>query len=163
MTETTAWQTGPAVPRNDEGMSYFDIEVSFGVPWVSLNDHINFIASAEGFGDHAYQRRRVTATSPYYDGTFLVHSTLENVQEALSIYVLGTSQNHVTENLMLLQEVFSQDSYQLRMSMDDHRETWSCQAADFTISRGQVQMHNCRATMKLSIPRLPQVTYEVSL
>jgi hypothetical protein len=159
----TAYQGGPIRPLQDTGLSYLDVEVSFGIPWVSLNDHVNYTMAVEGFGEHSYQRRRTTATSPYYDGTFLVHSTLENVTEAMSVYVLGTSANHVTENLMLLEEVFSQDAYSLRITMDDHRETWSCMTADYSIDRGHVNMHNNRATMKLSIPRLPRVSYEVSL
>ena len=158
------YQQGPVRPvTKDLSMEYFSIEVSYGNVWVSLNDHVNFRVAVDGFGEKAYQRRRTTATSPYYDGTFLVHSTMENVQEGVTVYVTGASQNHVTENLLLLEEIFSQDSYLIRQQMDDHVETWSCQAADYTITRGHIEMHNVRATMKLSIPRLPKVTYEVSL
>ena len=156
-------QSGPVRIKNDKTLSYFDVEVSSGTVWTSLNDLMNYRVNAEDFGERAQTLRRVTATSPFYDGTFLVHSTLENVEEKVNVYVYGASQNHVTENMLALLELFAQDSYNVRVSMNDHVETWLCQPADYSIDRTHVMAHNGLALVKFAVPRMPKVTYEVNL
>ena len=158
-----AVQQGPVRPRGERTMDNFDMEVSFGVPWVSLNDRINFRVSAEGFGNKVTQQRRITADSPYFDGTYLVHSTKDNVTEEFAVYVYGSSQNHVTENLLLLEEIFDQAAYRIRLRFDDHQETWSCQTADYSVERSHVFMHNVMAVMKFQVPRFPKISYEAIL
>ena len=142
-------------------MTDFDIEISYGSTWVSLNDGRNYTVNADDFGNRSQQRRRITATSPYYDGTFLVHSTLENVTEAVNVYVRGASPNEVTENILWLTQLIDQEQYNVRVRMDDHMETWICEPADYSIDRSHVFAHNVMALVKLSITRLPKVTYEV--
>lgn len=148
-------------PAESYKLANFDVEISSGSIWVSVATGNRFYMGAEDFGDKAQVLRRITASSPYYEGTYLVHAVRENVQESLSINVLGASQNHVTENLLLLEELVSQPSFRIRLTMGDHVETWSCQQADYTIQRGHIMMHNTRAVMKISVSRLPAVSYEV--
>jgi hypothetical protein len=140
----------------------FMFEISSGQYWVSLSDGMRYYVSPEEFGTHTQTLRRITAQSPFYEGTYLIHAVRENVQENVVVHVLGVSQNDVTENLLLLEELISQPSFKLRLTMQDHVETWSCQQADYVIERGHIMMHNTRATMRLSVPRLPEVTYEVT-
>lgn len=155
------FQVGSTNVAPDYTLQEFDAEISYGNTWVSLNDHVNYVIRAEDFGTSAYQRRRITADSPYYDGTFYLHSTMENVQESISVQVMGYSPNHVTENINSLIYFFSQDSFNLRKRMDDHMETWLCQPADYGIDRSHVMMHNNMAVVKLSIPRHPKIDFEV--
>lgn len=155
------YQRGAISIRAIPTMQDFDLEISDGVNWISLNDHVNYRVGAEGLGNSTQTLRRLSTTSPYYDGTFLVHSTKENVEEQLTIYITGSSQNHVTENILRLEELFSQDLYNVRLRLDDHMETWLCQPADYGIDRSHVNAHNIRATMKLTISRFPKITYEV--
>jgi hypothetical protein len=151
----------PRVERQPEHLDNFEVVISAGNAWYSLTDGSRFYMSAEDFGDKAQVLRRITATSPFFDGTYLIHSTRENVQEMLTIGILGGSQNQVTENMLLLEELVSQPSFRIRLTMGDHQETWLCQSADYTIQRGHINMHNTRAMMRISVPRLPQVSYEV--
>lgn len=151
-----------ARPRDTDTLENFDVEISSGSMWISLANGLRYYMGAEDFGDKAQVNRRITASSPYYEGTYLVHAVRENVQEMLSIGILGASQNHVTENMLLLEELVSQPSFRIRLTMGDHVETWSCQQADYTIQRGHIMMHNTRAVMKISVPRLPAVSYEVN-
>lgn len=157
------YQNGPVQVHNQREMSEFDVEVSYGAEWVSLNDQLNFRVAVEGFGNKTQTRRRITAASPYYDGTFVIHTTQENVEEAISVWVYGTSQNHVTENLLMLETLFDQATYNIRVRMDDHQETWLCWPADYSIDRSHVMAHNVMALMKLTITRMPAVSYEVIL
>lgn len=145
---------------NDE-LENFSVEISLGDYWVSLSDGIRYYVSPEGFGEKAQTQRRVTASSPYYEGTYLVHAVRENVSETITVGVTGVSQNDVTENLLFLEEMILQPAFKIRVTVQDHVETWSCQSADYAIERGHLMLHNTRAMMKMQISRLPEVTYEV--
>lgn len=138
----------------------FGVEITYGAAWVDLNDYLNFRVAVDSFGSKAQTLRRITTTSPYFDGTFLVHSTRENVTEGITVWVYGVSQNHVTENLLQLEELFSQPAYRIRVRMDDHMETWTCQPCDYTIERTHVYMHNTMAAFKAQVPRMPRALYE---
>lgn len=154
-------QRDVTTPPSDE-LDNFSLEISYGSYWVSLSDSIRFYVSPEDFGDKAQTNRRITASSPFYEGTYLIHAVRDNVTENLTVGVLGVSQNQVTENLLLLEEMISQPSFRIRLTMGDHVETWSCQTADYVTQRGHIMMHNTRAMMKMQVPRLPEVTYEVT-
>lgn len=150
-------RTNPSETR----LGFFEVVVKMGTYELSLTDRIRYYVSPEDFGEKAQVLRRITAQSPFFDGTYLVHSTKENVTEMITVYVLGATQNEVTENLLLLEEAISQASFNIVVTAGNHQETWSCQAADYTISRGHIMLHNSRAMMKMSIPRLPDVSYGV--
>lgn len=155
------FQPGPIQARNDLTLDAFDCEIYYGGRWVSLNDMVNYQVAADSFSDRSQSRRRVTATSPVYDGTFEVHSVLENVTEQISVRIYGQSQNEVTENFLLLRDAFAQTRYNVRLRLSDHLETWLCMPAEWNLDRTHVYVHNCQAVMKLSIPRFPNPTYEV--
>jgi hypothetical protein len=154
------FQRGTTYVPSEYSLDDFDTEISYGTGWVSLNDLVNYRVSAEGFGSSTYQRKRVTADSPFYDGEFYLHSTIGNVTETIGVMVHGYSQSHVTENINALVAYFSQPSYRVRKRMDDHMETWSCQPADYSVDRSHVYMHNCMAVVKLDVQRHPKVTWE---
>jgi hypothetical protein len=149
------------VPREPDKLENFEVAISSGSSWYSLTDGYRFYMSSDDYGDKAQVLRRITSASPFYDGTYLIHSVRENVSEMLTVGILGSSQNQVTENMLLLEELISQPSFRIRLTMGDHAETWLCQSADYTIQRGHINMHNTRAMMKIMVPRLPQVSYEV--
>lgn len=163
MSDFQPFQPGPTQVFQELGLTNFDVEVSNGSKWVTLNDHFRYIVAADAFKQSSHPRRRVQVNSPVYDGTFEVHSVQENVDETVVVYVLGQSNNEVTENLLNLIGLFQQGSYQLRKRLDDHRETWSCMPAEYTLDRNFVNAHNTRATLTLTVPRLPSVSYEVIL
>lgn len=154
---------GPVKVHNADPMHQFDVTVSYGLSDVSLNDRTNFRMAAEDFGARTVSKRKIESRSVFYDGTYITHSTKENITENLTIYVLGFTQNHVTENLLILETLFDQDTYTIQVRIDDHIETWSCFTADYGIDRGHINMHNGRATFKAIVPRLPQTSYEVVL
>lgn len=155
------YQKGGAVePPKPKFVDSFGVEITYGAAWIDLNDLLNYRVSAEAFGTKAQVLRRITTTSPYFDGTFLIHSTKENITESVTVFVYGVSQNHVTENLLQLEELFSQPAYRIRVRMEDHMETWTCQPGDYTIERTHVYMHNTMAAFKAQVPRMPSALYE---
>jgi len=157
----TSFQHGGTTSNESTGMRSFDIEASWNDQWISLNDHLRFIVGAESLGDKTVARRRTTVTSPFYDGEYEVHSVRENVRESLQVYVLGPSQSQLTEHILLLEDIFEQFVYNIRVTLDEHREVWTCQSADWSVDRSHVQAHNNRAVFKVEVPRLPKVSYEV--
>lgn len=152
---------GFEVPEKFTPMSYFDVEVYDGTAWLSLNDQVNYRINSESLGQSSQQRKRQTVTSEMYDGEFEVHSTLGNVSETLTVYVMAEYQNDVSINLLRVINAFSQRRYNVRISRDDDVETWLCQPADWSVVRSQVESHNKRATLTLTVNRFPQVTYAV--
>lgn len=147
--------------RDQDTLDNFRFEISNGSYWVPVHDGFNYYVAPDDFGEHAQTQRRITASSPFYEGTYLIHSVRENVTEQFTIHILGASQNDVTENILALEELVTQPSFKIRMILGNHAETWSCQSADYSISRGHVYMHSTRAAMRVSVPRLPEVSYEV--
>jgi hypothetical protein len=155
--------SGPIKVYTDDPMEEFDVTISYGLQEISLNDGVNFQMGVEGFGNKQQSLRKLESSSRFYDGTYITHYTKENVMETVTVYVLGYSQNHVTENLLLLEELFTQLTFRISVRIDDHMETWSCFPSEYAIDRGHINMHNGRATFTAQVPRLPKVSYEVVL
>jgi hypothetical protein len=159
----TDFQPGPVTVYPELTLSNFDVEISNGTKWVTLNDHFKYRVGAESFKQQNHPRRRISVTSPIYDGTFETHSVKENVDETVEVFVVGQSNNEVTENLLSLIDLFEQSRYSIRRRFDDHRETWSCLPAEYNVDRSFVNAHNVRAVVTFNFPRFPAVAYEVIL
>ena len=153
-------QEGHIRPRQSAKMKGFDVEIFDGLHWVSLNDHVHYYVGADSLGNSQQARRRYTVQSSMYDGDWEVHSTASSVTESLSVHILGVDQIDISDGIIQLQQVFTQSVYNLRVTRDTVRETWLCYPAEWSIDRGQIQSHNVRAIMTLSIPRFPKITYE---
>jgi len=153
-------QAGGIRPRQTAKMVGFDVEVFDGRHWVTLNDHVHFYVGSDSLGNTSQGRRRYTVQSSMYDGDWEVHSTASSVTESITVNLLGVDQIDISDGIIQLTEIFTQAVYNLRVTRDTVRETWLCYPAEWSIDRGQIQSHNVRAQMKLSIPRFPKVTYE---
>ena len=158
---TQEFQPGALNLHQDNSLQSFNLEASWNDQWISLNDMSRFRVTGEGMGSQQITRRRQTVTSPFYDGEYETHSVRENVKEQVGIYVRAASQSQLTENILLLEDIFSQSVYNIRRTLDEAREVWVCQSADYTIDRTQVWTHNCMAVFTAEVPRLPAVSHEV--
>lgn len=154
-------QAGALIGREDNTLQDFNLEISWMGQWVILNDHLRYITHAEGLGVRAVTRRRQTVTSPFYDGEFETHSVKENVKERVQIWVNASSQSELVENIILLEDAFSQSVYNIRKTLDESREVWTCQSADYTVDQSHVYAHNCTALFSADVPRLPAIQHEV--
>jgi hypothetical protein len=143
------------------GLDYMAVEVSFGTRWVNLNDGEVFKIGADGTRDSVAKTwRKVIATSPILGGDYLIHAVPEMVQERISVWIYGTTQTEVADNLFYLQDLFEQYDYRVRWTTDEYREYWRCQLADATFSRNQIWTHSLMARADFTIPRYPDVTRE---
>jgi hypothetical protein len=113
---------------------------------VNINDGEAFKVSGDGTLETTTQTwRKVTAESPILGGNYLVHAVPEMVAETISVWVYGQDQGDLSNNFTLLDDLFSQWDYRIRWTFDDYRETWRCQLADASYSRGQTLTHNLMA------------------
>lgn len=142
-------------------LDYMAVEISWGTTWVNLNDGLRYKISADGTRDSSSKSfRKVVAQSPILGGDYLVHAVPEMVAENISIWVYGSDQTDVSDNLFHLQELFEQFDYRIRWTTDEYREYWVCQLADSVTSRNQVWTHSKMAAATFTVPRYPNVTRE---
>lgn len=144
-------------PLND-GLTYLSVQASYGGLWIDLNDEEKYRISATNTRDTSSKTwRKITAQSPVLGGTYLVHAVPEMITEQVSIFIHGTDQADLADNLFFLDEIFEQPSFQLKWYTNDYLETWDCQLADASYQRGQVWTHSTMALTTYSVPRFPTV------
>ena len=143
------------------GLDYLSAEVSWGTRWVNLNDGEKYkIAGDDTRDSTAKSWRKITADSPILGGNYLIHAVPDMVSEQMSVWVYGQTQTELSDNLFGLQDLFEQYDFRIRWTFDEYRETWRCQLADTTMSRGQVWTHSMMAKATFTIPRYPDVARE---
>jgi hypothetical protein len=142
-------------------LTTFAFEISNGAAWVNLNDHTNYQIGGEAMSETSVERRRIMASSPVIEGEFEIHSVRGNVTEQVPVWVYGATHAVVAANFAQLVTLFSQTTYQIRIRLNNSRETWTCFSADYSLGRGQAFSHNGRALFNAQVPRLPAVSYEV--
>jgi hypothetical protein len=153
-------QEGGIRPRLQRGLDSFDFEIFDGVRWITLNDHVHFYVEGDSLSSSTQSRRRYTVQSSMYDGDWEVHSTASSVTEQVGVYILGIDQIDIADQIMMLEDAFTQSAYSIRVTRNQLRETWRCFPAEWTLDHGRIMSHNVRALMKFSIPRFPKKTYE---
>ncbi len=143
------------------GLDYLAAEVSWGSRWINLNDGEVYKISGDETRDSTQKTwRKVTADSPILGGNYLIHAVPDMVSEQISVWVYGQSQTELSDNLFLLTELFEQYDFRIRWTLDEYRETWRCQLADASMSRGQVWTHSTMARCEFAVPRYPDVARE---
>lgn len=143
------------------GLDYLAVEVSYGSRWVNINDGDAYKIGADSTRDNTTKSwRKVTAESPILGGNFLIHAVPEMVAEQIEVWVYGSDQTEVSDNLFGLVDLFEQYEYRIRWTFDDYREYWRCQLADASMSRGQVWTHSLMAKAQFMVPRYPDMTRE---
>lgn len=152
---------GPPRPQPpQQGLQQFDMEVGYGGYWISLNDHLRYVVAADSLGTTSAAMRRIETQSPVVEGKYLVHATPEHIQEAIKVYCYGQNMVEVMENARTLQTAFTQFDYQIRITLDTHREYWRCQTADWSMERTHTFVHNGMVVMNFQVPRFPTASYE---
>ena len=144
---------------DETGLQYLACEISYGGTWINLNDKDRYRVSAQATMEQTSKSwRKTTAQSPVLGGSYLIHALPEMVSEQVSLYVDGTNQSDLSDNLFHLDELFEQMSYRLRWTFNEYREYWNCQLAESSHVRSQVYMHNQMSVCTYTVPRFPDVT-----
>ena len=142
-------------------LNYLSVRISDGVRWYELNDSVKYRVEGSSFGETSTTFRRKTVESPYIGGRFLIHATEETVEENLVVYVYGQDQVDLEDNIQKVVSLFTQYQYFLEFVLDENRRRFTCEMADYSITRQRELIHNTMALISLRIPRIPEVVRTV--
>jgi hypothetical protein len=149
---------GDAKPQQDWKDAHFTCKITGPQGWINLDDHQCYIVTADSFANSQTTWRRTQVQGPYVAGKFTVSAVPDQVTEQIGIYVLGTSQADLQQNLADLIDAISQPFFQLMWSMDEAVYSWDCDTADYSIEYTTPTLFARQITVKLQIPRNPLVT-----
>jgi len=125
--------------------------------WLNLNDKSNYVVAGDSLGNVATSWRKTEVQNPYVEGKFLVHAVKEMVTEDIKVWVSGSSQSLLRDNIDAIVDQFSQLSYQVKFNFGNSQITWNCQTADYSIEMTREYMHAMYVPVKFSVPRFPTV------
>jgi hypothetical protein len=114
----------------------------------------------DGFNQHDFTFRRKMVTSDFFDGEYLVRKVADSVKRTWTVGVLGGDRIELETNLINLRTWFTQDSYNVRVSLDDYLETMLCDAADVSVDGSHVFLHNTMYSVKVSFSTDPKTSQE---
>jgi hypothetical protein len=137
-------------------IDYVSVRVQYAGRWLELNDQIKYIVEASSFSESGFTWRRTTVESPWLSGRFLVNAVKDTVEEQLGVFVYGSNQVDLQDNIDTLVDAFSQFSYIMEFAADQNRLQYSCECADYSVSKPRELLHNNMAQVQLRIPRIPE-------
>lgn len=150
------------LPYSDEPMD-IDIEVSYAGFWHSINDHVNFRAAPEGFGQVEQTWRRREVNSDYFEGSYSTGQVRDNTKRSLMVYVRGQTIAQMAEAQQSLIDWFTQDEYNVRFRTEDLMETLVCECSDYRIDMSHVLLHNRMCSVTFSYAARPTTSLEMVL
>lgn len=144
-------------------LNNYSLEVSYGSLWVNLNDHVNYVVHADSTSSSVKSFRQIKAVSPIVEGDVLLHSVPDMVAETIKVWVYGNFQTEFEENMEILEKLFEQFRYQVRVTKNEHREVWECRMADtISVEINQASIHAMMGLFTVSVTRQPTVHREVA-
>lgn len=138
-----------------------DIDCTITAPsgTLDLNNPGVYKLHSEALGEKQVQHRKQVAKNPYVEGEYVVSSVRENVTEPVAVWVYGSTESLLRARITALTDAFDQIQYQLVFRHEDSTETWTCQTADYTITRGYELRHAKHALIRAQVPRRPTVVF----
>lgn len=127
---------------------------SLGLGDLNIHDYLNYVVTNKIFGGSVtWQRNQVS--SPFVDGDVTVTRRRPNVSEAFSIHVHGEDHEELATNISTLIAAFTQDSFNLGVTVGNQTYQYQCEAADYQMEWDQSKMHSTMATINFQLPRRP--------
>ena len=124
-----------------------------GLSTLNINDHVNYALGSQILGGTvSWERNQVN--SPWVDGDITVSRRRPNVQESVQINVYGDNQTEMLANIKEITEAFSQNSYQMTVTLNGQVYRYQCESADYSVEWG-VKMHSSQCMVMFSVPRRP--------
>lgn len=125
-----------------------------GLADLNINDGTNFKVSNEILGGTVTYDRNVVS-SPYVNGDITVHRRRANVQERFAVYVYGSSQAVLRANVKTLIDAFSQDTFNVTISLDSDPNTYQCEASDYTVEWSNAHIFSLQVRVMFNLNRKP--------
>jgi hypothetical protein len=102
--------------------------------------------------------RKQEISAEYVEGTYVNRAVRENVQEALEVYVSGSTQFEFQTRVSALLDALGQLVYTITRRIGDAQEVWSCTVADYSLETQQEFLVATIGKVTARVPRLPTVT-----
>ena len=144
-------------------MSTLDISFEILTPsgWVELEDPANgYSLHRDSFNQRTVQHRSLMASNDWVAGAYAARSVRDNVVEDVAFYVNGETTYECMSRVDLVLSAFDSLTYQARLRRNDHRETWTCTPADYTLESDQPLIFATMVLVKAKIPRHPTKAVE---
>lgn len=125
-----------------------------GLAPLNINDQLNYKVSAELFGGTVSWRRQVVK-SPYVEGEYTVNRTRGVVEEHVNVEVFGDTQVLMNSNVAKLVTAFSQNRFNITITLDAAIVTYACEAADYSMDWSVPRMHARQTQVKFVVRRSP--------
>lgn len=134
----------------------FSFMVSTPAGYLALNSEPYRLAG-DTLNLEAVTHRKAEVTSPYVEGTFVVHSVRDNVILPLNIWVEGATYNDLREAVLTLCAAFDQPHFTVMATIDTRTELWNCVASDYSVSNQRELLHSLVARVDVQLVRHPSV------
>lgn len=132
------------------------MRIQLGSEWIELQDPAyGYELHADTLASRSVQHKKVTVESNWLEGSYTHRPRRENVVETLAVYCTGLSHGEMQRNLDTLTMALDQANFLVDLRMEDHREVWYCQTADYSIETSRELMVAKHAIVKAQVPRLP--------
>jgi hypothetical protein len=125
-----------------------------GLASLNINDHLDYKVGSEILGSMVtYDKKKVS--SPYVNGDITVHRRRGNVNEKFSVYVYGADQAELRTNTIALIEAFSQNQFNLIITLDSVEYSYQCEASDYQIGWSNAHMFSKQVLVTFNLDRKP--------
>jgi len=121
---------------------------------LDINDHLNYIIATAFFGGQVQWERKQIA-SPYMDGEHTVSRRARNVEETVQIHVYGEDHTDLTANIRELVSAFSQNTYDIVVTIDSAVTIYHCEAANYSVEWSTPKFASNMTTATFIVPRKP--------
>ena len=126
--------------------------------WLDLNDHQNYRVANDALAEGNHSFRRLTATSPYVHGSYTITSVPDNIEETLSVWVLGGTRADLAQNIQYLTDALQQITFGIVIKVEDYSVLWTCFASEYKVSTRHELMHSRMGQVVAQVPRLPKTS-----
>lgn len=125
-----------------------------GLAALNINDHTTYRVANEIMGGNVTWDRK-TVSSPYVNGDVTIHRRRGNVSERFGIYVYGSNQTNLQNNVKALIDAFSQNSFTLSMTLDSVEWSYRCEASDYQIEWSNAHLFSNQVRVLFNLIRNP--------
>lgn len=139
----------------DTSLSVVVSRTLLSLPDLDINDHLDYIISANQFlgADETWTRNQIS--SPWIDGSVTVSRTRAMVNQPLSIEVYGDHDADVQAKIKALSQAMSQSDFQLGISIGAAQWQYQCESADRTVQWTTPRIVAHQWIVQFTIPMQP--------
>lgn len=138
------------VTRTEFGLSPLEIVPSNG-----------YYIARNGIGPGGITHAKTEASSPFVDGSFLVHRRKEMSIIPMVVNVRASTAIALHGRIEELTEAFTQFSFKMNVEIDGVAYEWSCETANFTVGDngawGDLELRSYHQRVALEVPRMPTI------